>query len=76
MIGTTTKIHQSRRVLYPSLSICPESMYDPIFKYDEVEQHSGRGVDIMKYPSRFKKSPKVHRVLVKIEFYKRNNETR
>ena len=76
MIGASTHIRHSRRVRYPAMSICQESLQDPIFNYEDKEENWGHGVDINKMIEPFTTSPPVHSILERIKYYKRINETR
>ena len=79
MIGTTTTIRNTRRVLYPSISICQELWTDLIFNYEEVKEMLGStimGKDININLESFTTSPPIYSILERIDYFKRTNETR
>ena len=73
MIGTTTHIRNSRRVLYPSLSICTRTWSDKIFNKDTEDLSYGT-VELIKQPD-FRTSPPVYTKLQKIQHWIFNNLT-
>ena len=58
MIGTTTNIRNSRRVLYPSMSICTEFWKDFIFNSENINDAVTQGVPLETFIS----SSPIHRM--------------
>ena len=75
MIGTSTHIRNSQRVLYPSMSICPQSWRDPIFNYDLLEDHRILGVPLTETKG-FKITSPIHKIAKEIDYFRRVNNTR
>ena len=75
MIGTSTHIRNSQRVLYPSMSICPLSWRDPIFNYDLLEDHGILGVPLTETKG-FKIASPIHKIAKEIDYFRRVNNTR
>ena len=76
MIGTSTHIRYSRRVLYPSLSICTWTATDIMFNKDPdtVEDFTNVGLDLATHPN-FIISPPVYSKLQSLQYYKFDNVT-
>ena len=70
MIGISTNIRNSRRVLYPSMSICTELWKDFIFTSEKSEDPLDANFLENLYTS------PIHKILQRIVYYKRANVTR
>ena len=75
MIGTSTNIRNSRRVLYPAMTICEESWKDLIFNPDR-KNSDYVGLDLSKNLDALGTSVSIHGILKSIAYFKRINETR